>query len=108
MRHAGAAVDGRGRAIMGRPVARPRTVRTTTIPTTRLGRAELPPPRLHAVAPPRRHRLTGASTDQVQRVLITGDAAAVLFGFYMAIFAVAAIGPSSWKELVAQMVAVTT
>ena len=33
---------------------------------------------------------------------------AVLFGFYLVIFSVAAIGPSSWKELLAQAIAVTT
>jgi exopolysaccharide biosynthesis polyprenyl glycosylphosphotransferase len=63
-----------------------------------VARPAITPRRPPAPAPP----------DPLERVLIIGDGIVVLFGFYMVIFSVAAIGPSSWKELVAQMVAVTT
>ncbi len=67
-----------------------------------------PPPSAIAAHRRRPSRLTGTRADRLDVILIAGDGLAVLFGFYMVIFSVAAIGPSSWRELVAQMIAVTT
>jgi exopolysaccharide biosynthesis polyprenyl glycosylphosphotransferase len=53
-------------------------------------------------------RLADTPTDHLSLILIVGDAAAVLFGFYMVLFSVSSIGPSSWQELLAQLIAVTT
>jgi exopolysaccharide biosynthesis polyprenyl glycosylphosphotransferase len=80
----------------------------------------IPSPRLTAPSPAahrlparairerRPNRLLGTTSDQLERALIAGDGIVVLFGFYMVIFSVAAVGPSSLKELLAQMIAVTT
>jgi exopolysaccharide biosynthesis polyprenyl glycosylphosphotransferase len=112
MRHAGAAVRANHRTIQPHIGAiSTRTIRTTTIPSPRLARADAPR-RPVAVARPHRprrpSRLLGIRTDHLEHILIVGDGLAVLFGFYLVIFSVAAIGPSSWKELVAQAIAVTT
>jgi exopolysaccharide biosynthesis polyprenyl glycosylphosphotransferase len=111
MRQADAAISGKRWAIEDdlRP-ARPHTVRTTMIPSSRLApstpAAHPLPPR--AITARRPNRLLGTTSDQLERAVIAGDGIVVLFGFYMVIFSVASVGPSSWKELVAQMIAVTT
>jgi exopolysaccharide biosynthesis polyprenyl glycosylphosphotransferase len=113
MRHAGAAVRTDQRTIervVG--AADGRTIRTTTIPSPRLARSDapreaLPAPRALATRRRRPSRLTGTRGDRLEQVLILGDGIVVLFGFYMVIFSVASIGPSSWRELLAQMIAVT-
>jgi exopolysaccharide biosynthesis polyprenyl glycosylphosphotransferase len=115
MRHAGAAVRTNHRAIQPHIGAvGTRTIRTTTIPSPRLTQLADPPaaarpaPALAARRPRRPSRLTGTQRDHLGHILIAGDCLAVLFGFYLVIFSVAAIGPSSWKELLAQAIAVTT
>ncbi len=115
MRHAGAAVRANHRSIQPHIGAvHPRTIRTTTIPSPRLTHVGRPP----ALAPARPtaashrqrrpSRLFGIRADHLEHMLIAGDGLAVLFGFYLVIFSVAAIGPSSWKELLAQAIAMTT
>jgi len=115
MRHAGAAVRINERAIQPHIGAvDTRTIRTTTIPSPRLARVAAPPPAARPAAVGGAHRarrpsrLIGTRADRLELALIAGDGLAVLFGFYFVIFSVAAIGPSSWKELMAQMIAVTT
>ena len=115
MRHAGAAVRANQRASQPHIGAiHTRTIRTTTIPSPRLTHVADPPApaRPAAVAASRRQRrpsrLFGIRADHLEHILIAGDGVAVLFGFYLVIFSVAAIGPSSWKELLAQAIAVTT
>ena len=85
-----------------------RTIRTTTIPSSRVTRpvdASEPVTRMRRRPP---SRLVGIRTDYLTHILIAGDAVAVLFGFYLVLFSVSSIGPSSWKELLAQLIAVTT
>ncbi len=115
MRHAGAAVRANQRAIQPHIGAvNTRTIRTTTIPSPRLAHVAGPPPPARPAVVPGAHRqrrpsrLFGIRADHLEHILIAGDGLAVLFGFYLVIFSVAAIGPSSWKELLAQAIAVTT
>jgi exopolysaccharide biosynthesis polyprenyl glycosylphosphotransferase len=112
MRQAVAAVRTNRRVIERRVgAADTRTIRTTTIPSPRLARPgpDVPAPRPIAAAHrSRRGLLTGKRADPLLQLLIVGDGLAVLFGFYMVIFSVSSIGPTSWRELLAQMIAVTT
>ena len=115
MRHAGAAVRANQRAIQPHIGAvNTRTIRTTTIPSPRPAHVAGPPPPARPAVVPGAHRqrrpsrLFGIHADHLEHILIAGDGLAVLFGFYLVIFSVAAMGPSSWKELLAQAIAVTT
>jgi exopolysaccharide biosynthesis polyprenyl glycosylphosphotransferase len=87
-----------------------RTIRTTKIPSPRNARAVdvAPPPASTRMRRRRPSRLAGTRTDHLAVILIAGDAVAVLFGFYLVLFSVSSLGPSSWRELVAQLIAVTT
>jgi exopolysaccharide biosynthesis polyprenyl glycosylphosphotransferase len=87
-----------------------RTIRTTTIPSSRHMRPGdvAPSSTVRLMRRRRPSRLAGTPTDHLSLILIVGDAAAVLFGFYMVLFSVSSIGPSSWQELLAQLIAVTT
>src|SRR4051794_15395259 len=101
MRQADAAVRGERWAIDElAPTPRPQALRQPAVLAS--------PAQPRALAARRPNRPLGTASDQLQGALIAGDAIVVLFGFYMVIFSVAAIGPSSWKELLAQMIAVTT
>ncbi len=110
MRQAGAAVREHHltRTLHGTPGDR-RTIRTTTIPSPR-GTEPVAALSSAPLASRRRRpsRLAGTRTDHLAHILIAGDALAVLFGFYLVLFAVSPIGPSSWKEMLAQLIAVTT
>jgi exopolysaccharide biosynthesis polyprenyl glycosylphosphotransferase len=111
MRHAGAAVradDDGARAPARSRDGTSRTVRTTLIPTTGLGRAGEAgdhPAARSTVATPCRQLLAGATAPQ--RVLVIGDALTVLFAFYVVIMCVARVGPGSWQELAFQATLVT-
>ncbi len=52
-------------------------------------------------------RLIGTHAEHLARVLVAGDTLAVVFGFYAVLLTVASVGPSSWRELIFQMVCVT-
>jgi exopolysaccharide biosynthesis polyprenyl glycosylphosphotransferase len=85
-----------------------RTIRTTTIPSSRVTRPVEAPALVKRMRRRPPSRLVGTRTDYLAHILIAGDAVAVLFGFYLVLFSVSPIGPSSWKELLAQLIAVTT
>ncbi|MET0145118.1 MAG: sugar transferase [Ilumatobacteraceae bacterium] len=99
MRHAGGVVREFGHGASP-PGDRQRTIRTTLIPAPRLTRLDGEA----RAAPP---AAVGAGRDRLQLLLAVGDALAVLFGFYFVTSLVSPIGPSSWLELVFQMVTVT-
>ena len=110
MRHAGAAVqaDDDGLGVLERARTRAgagavRTIRTTLIPSTRFGRR--PGVARPVPASVAQRVLAGRSTPQ--RVLVIGDAVAVLLGFYAVMVAVTRSGPGSWRELAFQAVVVT-
>jgi exopolysaccharide biosynthesis polyprenyl glycosylphosphotransferase len=92
---------------VGAPV-RGRTIRTTTIRGRPSAVDDAAIPTVTSLRRGRPSRLAGTRTDFLALVLIAGDTLAVLFGFYMVLFSVSSIGPRSWSELLAQMIAVTT
>ena len=103
MRHAGAAVraelDGTRTGARSRPGApASRSIKTTLIPVGR----PAPPPAVAA-----RGAGPGSGSAHIERVLVAGDALAVLFGFYVVMLCVAAIGPGSVRELVVHAGVVT-
>jgi exopolysaccharide biosynthesis polyprenyl glycosylphosphotransferase len=105
MRHAGAAVraelDGTRTAARTRPGApASRSIKTTLIPVVRAVPAPAVERGRDRVAPRTR-------TAHLEKVLVVGDALTVLFGFYVVILCVAAIGPGSLRELAIHATVVT-
>jgi exopolysaccharide biosynthesis polyprenyl glycosylphosphotransferase len=92
----------------GTEAADRRTIRTTTIPSRRRAVEAAAVPTVTRMRRGRPSRLAGTRTDTLACILIAGDAFAVLFGFYGVLFSVSSIGPGSWEELLAQLIAVTT
>ena len=109
MRHAGAAVraepDGRRIGTRSRPGAPAnRTIKTTLIPVGRPVPAVVP---VAAAEQKREQPGRGSGAAHIEKVLIVGDALTVLFGFYVVMLCVAAIGPGSFRELVLHATVVT-